>query len=57
MKKEEFPYDFMPWKLIISENKEKRICYFDCEENMKKYIHRLKLKKKQYQTKYKYENK
>jgi hypothetical protein len=45
---EEFPYDQFPWKLIYLDGKEKRTCFFQSEEHMKKHIDRCKLKKKSY---------
>ena len=51
--KPEFPYSQFPWKLIHMEGKElkdKKTCYFDSEVNMKKYIQRSNLKKKDYQV-------
>jgi hypothetical protein len=51
--KPEFPYSQFPWKLIHMEGKDmkdKKTCYFDSEVNMKKYIQRSNLKKKDYQV-------
>ena len=51
---EDFPHDQFPWKLVHKEGKEKRTCYFQTEEHMKKHIERSKLKKKEYTIAYKY---
>lgn len=53
---EDFPHDQFPWKLVYKDGKEKRTCYFQTEDHMKKHIERGKLKKKEYTTAYKYEN-
>ncbi len=53
---EEFPYDQFPWKLVHKDVKEKRTCYFQSEDHMKKHISKYNLKKKEYTTSYKYEN-
>jgi len=54
MKKNEFPYDSMPWKLIhkVKKGEDKRTCYFECEEHMQKYIKSGKYRKNQYTIKY-----
>jgi len=51
---EEFPHDSFPWKLIYQDGKEKKNCFFQSEDHMKKHIERYKLKKKDYTTGYKY---
>lgn len=51
---EEFPHSEFPWKLIYLDGKEKRICYFQTEDHMKKHIERYKLKKKDCKIGYKY---
>lgn len=57
MKKEveEFPYDTFPWKLIYTDGKEKKLCFFQTEDHMKKHIERYKLKKKDIKLSYKFE--
>ena len=49
-KQENFPYSSMPWKLKFNDSGIETVCYFDCEENMEKYIKSIKLKKNQYKT-------
>jgi len=51
---EEFPHDQFPWKLVHKDGNEKKTCYFQNEGHMKKHIERYNLKKKDYQTSYKY---
>ncbi len=51
---EDFLYDQFLWKLIHTEGKEKRTCYFQSESHMKKHIERSKLKKTDYTIGYKY---
>jgi hypothetical protein len=56
-KGEEYPYDQFPWKLTHKDGKdgkEKRTCYFQTEDHMKKHIERSKLKKKDYTIGHKY---
>jgi hypothetical protein len=53
--KEKFPYDSFPYRLEHQEGKTKKICYFECEEHLNKYISRYKLKKKEYKSDYKYD--
>ena len=51
-KNPDFPYSLFPFRLEHMEGKElkdKKICYFDSEVNMKKYITRSNLKKSEYQ--------
>ena len=52
---EEFPFDQFPWKLVFKDGKETRKCYFDSEHNRQKHIDRYKLKKKDIQLSYKYD--
>lgn len=42
----QFPYSGFPYKLEYLENKNKRICYFECKEHLDKYLTRSNLKKK-----------
>jgi len=39
----DFPYENFPYRLEIK--KEKRICWFECEEHLKNYVKRGKFKK------------
>ena len=52
---EEFPFDECPWKLIYKDGKESRKCYFQSEDHRKKHVERYKLKKKDIQLSYKYD--
>jgi hypothetical protein len=42
----EFPYEKFNIKLFHTDGKEKRVCYFECDAHLKKYISRYNLKKK-----------
>jgi hypothetical protein len=53
--KEKFPYDSFPYRLEHREGKTKKICYFECEEHLNKYVSKNKLKKRQYKSDYKYD--
>ena len=58
--KEEFPHYGFPIKIVHKDGKDlkdKKTCYFQCEEHAKKYIERSKLKKKDYTISYKEETK
>ena len=53
LEEQQFPYSLFPYELIHNEGKDmkdKKTCYFDNEYNMKKYIERSNLKKKDYQV-------
>lgn len=52
---EEFPYDTLPWKLIVKEKEGIRKCFFQTEEHRTKHIERYKLNKKDIILSYKYE--
>ena len=54
-REEEFPFDQFPYKLIHTDGKETRKCYFQSEEHRKKHIDRYNLKKKDIQLSYKYD--
>ena len=43
-----FPYEKFIWRLEIKDKKDKKICWFECEEHAKKFIIRHKLSKKSY---------
>lgn len=40
-----FPYSNFPIRLEHEENKVKKVCHFECEEHLNKYLERRKLKK------------
>jgi hypothetical protein len=42
----EFPYEKFPIKLFHMDKKEKRVCYFECDAHLKKYLNKYNLKKK-----------
>lgn len=44
----DFPYDTFPIKLSHKEGKGTKVCYFSCDDHLKKYLERSKLKKKDY---------
>lgn len=49
--KEEFPYSTLPIKVVHKDGKDlkdKKTCFFQCQEHAQKYIERNKLKKKDY---------
>ena len=54
-REEEFPFDQFPYKLIHTDGKETRKCYFQSEEHRKKHIDRYNLKKKDIILSYKYD--
>jgi hypothetical protein len=54
-KDEEFPYDTLPWKLVVKEADGIRKCFFQTEEHRTKHIERYKLNKKDIQLSYKYD--
>jgi predicted amidophosphoribosyltransferase len=54
--KEEFPHSGFPYRLEHKEGKDNKICFFQCEQHMKKYIERHKFKKKDYKSSVKSEN-
>ena len=41
-----FPYDLFPFRLEHPDEKEKKVCWFQCEEHLEKYIARYKIKKR-----------
>ena len=43
---EKFPYQNFPIRLEYKEIKDKKLCFFECEEHLKKYVDRHKLKLK-----------
>ena len=45
---EQFPYPSFPYRLELKEGKDKRLCWFECEEHVDRFLKRHKLKKKDY---------
>jgi len=43
---EKFPYTDFPFRLEYKEEKTNKICWFECQEHLDKYVERYKLKKK-----------
>jgi hypothetical protein len=43
-----FPYEKFIWRLEITDKKDKKICWFECEEHAKKFISRHKWPKNSY---------
>lgn len=41
-------HEVFPYTLKHLKSDDKKVCYFQCEEHMKKYIERAKLNKKEY---------
>lgn len=44
--KEQFPHIGFPYRLEYMEDKDKKICFFQCENHMEKHITRHKLNRK-----------
>jgi hypothetical protein len=38
----DFPYEGFPYRLEYTDGKEEKICWFTCEDHLKKYIDRYK---------------
>lgn len=45
---EKFPHASFPFRLDLKEGKENRVCWFECQEHVNRYLSRHKLKKKDY---------
>lgn len=48
---EKFPYSTFPYRLELKEGKDKkdkRICWFECQEHVDRFLKRHNLKKKDY---------
>jgi hypothetical protein len=45
---EKFPYSTFPFRLDLKEGKENRVCWFECQVHVDKFIQKHKLKKKDY---------
>lgn len=52
MKTDLFPYEKFPIRLEYTDNKDLRICWFECEEHFKKHVQRYKLNPKNYKVLY-----
>ena len=46
----EFPYSNFPIKLVHPEGKNKKICWFQCQDHLDKYLERSKLTPKEYEV-------
>jgi hypothetical protein len=53
--KPDFPHPGFPYRLEHKEGKDNKICFFQCEEHMNKYLQRTKIKKKDYKVSFKLE--
>lgn len=45
---EKFPYQTFPYRLELKEGKDKRVCWFECQEHVDRFLKRQKLKKTDY---------
>lgn len=45
---ERFPYSTFPYRLELKDGKDKRVCWFECQEHVDRYLKRHNLKKKDY---------
>jgi hypothetical protein len=45
---EKFPYATFPFRLDLIDGKDKRVCWFECQAHVDKFIKQHKLKKKDY---------
>jgi len=43
-----FPHESFPYRIDLTDKKDKRICWFGCKEHADKFIQQHKLKKKDY---------
>lgn len=43
-------HEVFPITLEFKEDKDKKVCYFQCEEHLKSYLNRYKFKKGSYKT-------
>jgi len=48
MTDEKFPYETFPYRIDLTDKKDKRICWFECSEHVDRFIKQHKLKKKDY---------
>ena len=45
---EKFPYSTFPYRLELKDGKDKRVCWFECQEHVDRFLKRQNLKKKDY---------
>lgn len=45
---DKFPYSTFPFRLDIKDGKESRVCWFECQVHVDKFIKQHKLNKKNY---------
>lgn len=45
---EKFPYSNFIYRLELKEGKENRVCWFECQEHVNRFLKQHNLKKKQY---------
>ncbi len=45
---EKFPYSTFPFRLELTEGKDKRVCWFECQEHVDRFLKRHQLKRKDY---------
>lgn len=50
--KDLFPYESFPYRLDHKDGKTKKVCHFQCDDHLIKYIERHKLLEKDYVAKY-----
>lgn len=48
MTEEKFPYETFTFRLDLIDGKEKRVCWFECQDHVDKFVKRHKLNKKNY---------
>lgn len=53
MKTDLFPYEKFPIRLEYKDGNETRICWFECEEHLQKYLERYRLNEKTSEINYK----
>ena len=45
---EKFPYSTFPFRLELVDGKDKRVCWYECQEHVDRFLKRHQLKKKDY---------
>jgi hypothetical protein len=45
---EKFPYQNFTFRLEVKEGKDNKVCWFECQEHVNRFLDRHKLKKKDY---------
>jgi hypothetical protein len=45
---ERFPYSTFHYRLELKDGKDKRVCWFECQEHVDRYLKRHNLKKNDY---------